>query len=81
MDFCRPRGQPGSLCGVRGPILVAADGKAQAEDIALKDYAWIPMRFSNTLDVVQPYVKGWISNARNINRTRWLWIEKQTAAR
>ncbi|MGH8596486.1 MAG: peptide ABC transporter substrate-binding protein, partial [Gammaproteobacteria bacterium] len=53
----------------------------QAEDIALKDYAWLPMRFSNTLDIVQPYVKGWISNARDINRTRWLWIEKQTAAR
>lgn len=53
----------------------------QAEDIALKDFAWIPVRFSNTLDIVQPYVKGWISNAREINRSRWLWIEKQTAAR
>jgi hypothetical protein len=24
---------------------------------------------------VQPYVRGWIPNARNFNRTRWLWID------
>ncbi len=52
----------------------------QAEDIALKDYAWLPMRFANTLDLVQPYVKGWIANARDINRTRWLWIDRQQTA-
>jgi oligopeptide transport system substrate-binding protein len=51
----------------------------QAEDIALKDYAWLPMRFASTPDLVQPYVKGWIANARDINRTRWLWLERQTA--
>jgi ABC-type oligopeptide transport system substrate-binding subunit len=60
---------------VRGALL------RQAEDIALNDFVWLPMRFGNTQDIVQPYVKGWISNVRNINRTRWLWIERQTAAR
>jgi len=60
---------------VRGALL------REAEDIALKDFVWLPMRFANTQDIVQPYVKGWISNVRDINRTRWLWIERQTAAR
>ncbi|MGQ0741265.1 MAG: peptide ABC transporter substrate-binding protein [Alphaproteobacteria bacterium] len=53
----------------------------QAEDIALGDYAWLPIRFANTLDIVQPYVKGWIPNARDINRSRWLSIERETAQR
>jgi oligopeptide transport system substrate-binding protein len=53
----------------------------QAEDIALANYAWLPIRFANTLDIVQPYVKGWIPNARDINRSRWLSIERQTAQR
>lgn len=47
----------------------------QAEQTALNDYAWIPTRFLVTRDLVQPYVKGWVANNRNINRTRWLWIE------
>lgn len=59
----------------RGAIL------RQAEDLALRDYAWIPMRFASTPDLVQPYVKGWIANARDVNHTRWLWLERQTAAR
>jgi oligopeptide transport system substrate-binding protein len=52
----------------------------QAEDMALKDYAWLPMRFASTPDLVEPYVKGWIANARDINRTRWLWIDRQQTA-
>ncbi len=46
----------------------------QAESLALKDYVWMPMRFRTTQDLVQPYVKGWVDNARDLNRTRWLWI-------
>ena len=46
----------------------------QAEAIALKDYPWIPTRFRMTQDLVQPYVKGWVENSREANRTRWLWL-------
>jgi len=53
----------------RGEILLAA------EKIALADYPWIPTRFRTTQDLVAPYVKGWIENVRDFNRTRWLWIE------
>ena len=54
----------------RGALLQAA------EKIALKDYPWLPWRFRVTQDLVQPYVKGWIPNARDYNRTRWLRVEK-----
>lgn len=52
----------------RGAMLRAA------EQIAMNDYAWIPVRFMVTRDLVQPYVKGWISNVRNVNRSRWLSV-------
>jgi oligopeptide transport system substrate-binding protein len=48
----------------------------QAEKVALNDYAWLPARFPFTLDLVQPYVKGWIANVRAVNRTRWLWVDR-----
>jgi oligopeptide transport system substrate-binding protein len=48
----------------------------QAERMALKDYPWIPMRFRITQDLVQPYVKGWVDNPRDMHRTRWLRIER-----
>jgi oligopeptide transport system substrate-binding protein len=51
----------------------------KAEMIALKDYAWIPTRFRTTQDLVQSYVKGWVDNPRDLNRTRWLWIEDKPA--
>ena len=47
----------------------------QAEQLALDDFAVIPTRFQVTTDIVEPYVKGWISNVRNFNRSRWLWID------
>lgn len=47
----------------------------EAEQIGLNDYAVIPTRFLVTQDIVEPYVKGWIPNMRNVNRTRWLWID------
>ncbi len=56
----------------RGALLLAA------EKLALKDYPWLPWRFRFTQDLVQPYVKGWIANPRDVNRTRWLWIERRT---
>lgn len=47
----------------------------EAEQIALDDSAILPWRFRKTQDLVQPYVRGWIPNLRNFNRSRWLWID------
>ena len=47
----------------------------QAEQMALDDYAWAPIYFMVTRDIVQPYVKGWIPNIKDFNRTRWLAVE------
>jgi len=49
---------------------------AQAEALLLKDVPVIPNRFQVTLNLVQPYVKGWVTNVTNTNRTRWLSIER-----
>lgn len=48
---------------------------AQAEQIMLDDAAIIPTIYARTSALVRPYVKGWIPNIRDINRTRWLWID------
>ena len=53
----------------RGQILL------RAEKIALGDHAWIPRNFRANRTIVQPYVKGWIANARDVNRTRWLSMD------
>jgi oligopeptide transport system substrate-binding protein len=50
----------------------------QAEQMALDDLAIIPLRYTVTQDIVEPYVKGWIPNVRDFNRTRWLWIDPHT---
>ncbi len=47
----------------------------QADQVALDDYAVIPTRFLVTQDIVEPYVKGWVPNVRDFNRSRWLWID------
>lgn len=69
-DALLDKAQLESDAKIRGDLL------KQAEQMALDDYAWIPTRFIVTRDLVQPYVKGWKSNLRNFNRTRWLWVEK-----
>jgi oligopeptide transport system substrate-binding protein len=51
----------------------------QAEQIVLDDYVWVPAYFMVARDVVQPYVKGWIPNVKDFNRTRWLWIDKSVS--
>lgn len=53
----------------------------EAEQMAIDDYAWIPMYFGVTQDLVKPYVKGWIPNAKDFNRTRWLRIEGKPQSR
>jgi oligopeptide transport system substrate-binding protein len=52
----------------------------KSEKIALADYPWIPLRFRTTQDLVQTYVKGWVDNARDLHRSRWLWLEGHSAA-
>jgi oligopeptide transport system substrate-binding protein len=49
---------------------------AEAETIALRDSAWAPLYFWVTNDLVHTHVKGWVSNAMDENRTRWLSIER-----
>ena len=53
---------------------------AQAEGIALKDNAWIPISFSVSGGLVRPYVKAWDKNIADIHRTRWLSIDESARA-
>ncbi len=53
----------------------------QAEQTALDDYATVPVLFGVTQDLVKPYVKGWITNAKDFNRTRWLSVATKPAER
>ena len=52
----------------------------QAEQVMLDDVAISPSRFLVTQDIVEPYVKGWIANIRDFNRSRWLWIDPHARA-
>ena len=54
----------------RGQLLLGA------ERILTADYPWIPERFYSQTVLVKPAVKGWITNIRLANRTRWLWLQK-----
>ncbi len=53
---------------------------AQAEQIALNDYAIVPTFFWVSGHLVRPYVKGWEDNAGDAHRTRWLSIDEQQRA-
>ena len=52
---------------------------AEAEAVALKDFAWLPTLNLVTSNLVRPYVKGWKQNPKDFHRTRWISID--TAAR
>jgi oligopeptide transport system substrate-binding protein len=58
----------------RGEIL------ARAERMLLDDHVWIPTRYEIVENLVHPYVKGWITNIDDTNRTRWLSVERPAAA-
>lgn len=47
----------------------------QAEQVALDDYASIPIYYYVSTNLVAPYVGGWIDNANDWHRTRWLTID------
>jgi oligopeptide transport system substrate-binding protein len=53
---------------------------AQAEQIALNDYALVPSLFWVSGHLVRPYVKGWEDNAGDAHRTRWMSIDEQARA-
>ena len=72
-DALLARAQQQTDLKVRGRMM------EQAEQMALNDYAWVPAYFMVTRDIVQPYVKGWIPNIKDYNRTRWLWIDGNAA--
>lgn len=66
MDAAQAQADPAK----RGAALQAA------EKLALADYPWLVTRFAAQSEMVQPYVKGYVQNVRDFNRTRWLWIAK-----
>ncbi len=45
---------------------------AQAEKIAMDEFAALPIYWYVSKDVVSPKISGFVSNAKNIFRTRWL---------
>jgi oligopeptide transport system substrate-binding protein len=82
-------GNPGNYVGYRNPEFDAALDAAErepdtgrratllkaAEQITLKDLPWLPIRFLSQSEAVGPRVGGYVPNARDYNRSRWLWIK------
>ena len=80
---------PGNYAGYRNPrfdaVLETAErepdankraaGLKAAEAIAQKDLPWLPIRFLSQSEAVAPRVGGYVPNARDYNRSRWLWVK------
>jgi oligopeptide transport system substrate-binding protein len=80
---------PGNYAGYRNLKFDAAMAEAEgasdaarrsqqlqaAERIALADMAWLPLRFLSQTEAVGPRVGGYVPNAWDFNRSRWLWIK------
>ena len=49
---------------------------ADAEQIALDDASVVPLSFFTSRSLIAPHVKGFVGNVVDINRTRWLRIER-----
>jgi len=45
-----------------------------AERMALADLPWLPIRFLSQTEAVNARVGGYVPNARDYNRSRWLWV-------
>jgi oligopeptide transport system substrate-binding protein len=83
-------GNPGNYAGYKNPKFDAALDAAErepdaskralllksAERIALADLPWLPIRFLSQSEAVAPRVGGYVPNARDYTRSRWLWIKK-----
>lgn len=88
LDLLR-KGNPRNYAGYDNPKFDAAMGKAErepdpagrarlmqaAERIALADMPWVPIRYRSLSVAVGPRVGGFVPNAGNANRSRWLWIK------
>jgi oligopeptide transport system substrate-binding protein len=82
-------GNPNNYAGYRNPKFDAAMAAAEreadpakraqlmqgAEKMALEDNAWLAIRFLNQSEAVGPRIGGYVPNARQYNRSRWLWIK------
>jgi len=83
-------GNPGNYAGTKNPKFDAALDAAErepdagkraallkaAERVALADLPWLPIRFLSQSEAVGLRVGGYIPNARDYNRSRWLWIKQ-----
>jgi oligopeptide transport system substrate-binding protein len=88
LDLLRS-GSPGNYAGYSNPkfdaAMAAADREPDparrpvllkgAERIAQADMPWLPIRFPSQTEAVGPRVGGYVQNARDFNRSRWLWIK------
>ena len=88
LDLLR-KGNPRNYAGYNNPKFDAAMMAAErepdpakrtrllqaAERIALADMPWVPIRYRALSVAVGPRVGGFIRNASNANRSRWLWIK------
>jgi oligopeptide transport system substrate-binding protein len=59
---------------------VRAEIMSQAEAIALRDHAWIPVFFGVARTLVHTYVEGWVTTVDENMRTRWLSIDEADRA-
>ncbi len=71
------------LAASQREVEVEARGRllAEAEAILIRDHAIMPLFFWVTPSIVRPYVKGWVRNATDFHRSRWLWIDAAERAR
>jgi oligopeptide transport system substrate-binding protein len=88
LDLLRS-GSPGNYSGYRNAKFDATMAAAErepdsarrirllqaAERTALADMPWLPIRFLSQSEAVGPRVGGYMQNARDFNRSRWLWIK------
>lgn len=51
----------------------------QAEQIMLDDAALAPVIFNVSRNIVSRQVKNWVDNELNINRTRYVWLDRRIA--
>lgn len=52
----------------------------QAEQVAMKDYAVLPLMTQRSLNLVSPAVSGWQDNALDVHLSRWMKPSAQDAA-
>ena len=52
----------------------------EAERVALKDHAVIPIYFYAARRLISPQIEGWVDNVRNVNPTRFLRIDRDGAS-